>query len=40
MSSKVYCMDQQGIDIQFDMAKVRENKYLCDMYFTQSNQCC
>ena len=23
-------MHQQGIDIQFDMAQVRGNKYLCD----------
>ena len=35
MSSKIYCMHQQGIDIQLAMAKVRGNKCLCDMYFTQ-----
>ena len=28
---------KQFMDTQFAMAKIRENKYLCDMYFTQSN---
>ena len=37
MSSKTFFVNQQFIDTQFAMAKIRENKYSCDMYFTQSN---
>ena len=37
MSSKIYCMHPQGIDIQLDMAKVRRYKYLCDMHLLKGD---
>ena len=39
MSSRTFFVNEQCMDIQFDMAKIRENKYICDMDFTQSDQC-
>ena len=38
-SSRTFFVNEQCKDIQFAMAKMRENKYLCDMDFTQSDQC-